>query len=178
MSTKLITNKAKMLDIEKPMKCTLEECNQRLKDAYAKYNEVKKEAPKHRYVMMDTNADTAEANGDHALANAIRQMKITEETRGTHRKIKLTTKPFGGAVSRLSIEDATEESGRRTTTDPVEIEEALKREYEEKYRLAYSSPLLHHPMREERGDQGLTAQTEEVLLGEYVPPEESSRATK
>ena len=67
------------------------------------------------------------------MIKAIKAMKVKEETRHTHRRIKLTVKPFGGSVHRLNIPDENSPDGRRTTTDPGEIERELKEEYEQKY---------------------------------------------
>ena len=111
------------------------------------------------------------------MCKAIKANKIKEEPRHTHRRIKLTVKPFGGSVHRLNIEDENAPDGRRTTTDPGEIERALMHEYEQKYRLVYSTPFLQSPLREEIGDQGLTPAAEAVLTGTYIPPIESTQAT-
>ena len=178
VSTSLIKKTARSVGIDKHMTLKLDECRDKQKAAYKLYNEVKRNAPKYRYDMLDNKADEADNKGDPTLAKAIRAMKTVEEARKTHRKIKIATKPFGGAVSRLNIEDPMVPEGRRTTTDPIEIETSLMNEYEQKYRLAYSSPLLQDPMRDELGDQGLTQQTEQVLLGEYIPPLDTTQATR
>lgn len=86
--------------------------------------------------------------GNEDVAKIIRRMQVEEDTRHTHRRIKLATKPFGGAVTRLSIIDEDSPEGRRTTTNQHEIEEALMTEYESKYRLSYSSPLMQYPLRD------------------------------
>ena len=128
--------------------------------------------------MQDRLAEERAKAGNEDVAKVIRRMKVEEDTRHTHRKIKIATKPFGGAVTRLSIIDENEPEGRRTTTNQQEIEQALMTEYEYKYRLAYSSPLMQYPLRDELGVSGDTIHAEDVLQGTYVPPPLTSDATR
>ena len=99
VSIRLIKDNVKKLGIETYMRLTLHECKEKQKKAYKAYNEVKRDAPKHRMDMLDDKVDEEEGKGNSTLAKAIRNMKTTEESRKTHRKIKIATKPFGEAVS-------------------------------------------------------------------------------
>ena len=178
VSSRIISKLANKNDISKPMKLSMEQCIKHRSEAYKEYNKVKKDADKHRIKFQDKLHDKYESEGNDEMCNAIRAMKLKEETRHTHRRIKRVTKPFGGSVHRLSIEDSNSATGRRTTTDQTEIEQSLMKEYEQKYRLVYSTPFLQYPLRDEMGDQGLTESAEEVLLGTYKAPIETTAATK
>ena len=178
VSSKLIKNLASQLGIKKPMDVPFDECKQRRNEAYKEYNKIKKDAKSHRRKMQDKLADAYVTQGQENKASIVKRMKLKEETRHTHRRIKMATKPFGGSVHRLSLADDNVEGGRRTTTNQIEIEDALMEEYEGKYRLAYSSPLMQTPLREELGDQGETIAVEDILLGQYITHPELDDATK
>jgi len=149
------------------MQVPLNDCYKERNNAYKKYREIKKKAKEHRRTFQDKIHDKYEKEGNDEMCKAIKAMKLKEETRYTHRRIKNATKPFGGSVHRLNIADDDAPGGRRTTTDPDEIQQALMQEYEQKYRLVYSTPFLQYLLRDEIGDQGLTNAAEEVLLGTY-----------
>lgn len=177
MSRRLINELAENFEIHKPMNINLEQCYKHRSEAYKKYNAIKRKAKLHRTKFQDKLYDKYEEVGDEEMCKAIRKMKLNEETRHTHRRIKNVTKPFGGSVHRLNISDENSPDGRRTTTDPVEIEHSLMAEYEQKYRLVYTTPFLQYPLRAEMGEQSLTKEAEEVLLGTYQPPIKLSNAT-
>ena len=177
VSSKLIKNLARYLDIKKPMDVPFEECKRRRNEAYKTYNKFKKEAKTLRPKMQDKIADAYVADGNENKASVVRRIKLREETRYTHRRIKLSTKPFSGSVHRLSLADDNVEEGRRTTTNQIEIEDALMEEYESKYRLAYSSPLMQTPLREELGDRGEKIAVEEILIGQHIAHPELDDAT-
>ena len=178
VSSKLISNLSKKLEVKRPMNLQLKDCYKERNNAYKRYKDIKKKAKEHRRTFQDKLHDDYERAGNDEMCKAIKNMKTKEETRHTHRRIKNATKPFGGSVHRLNIADTGAPGGRRTTTDPMEIQQALMTEYEQKYRLVYSTPFLQYPLRDEIGDQGLSQATEEILLGEYTPPIEIDRATE
>ena len=110
-----------------------------------------------------------------AAAKAINQRKLQEECRLTHRNVKLATKDSMGAPYQMEL---TTTNGTVVYADKDQIEQTLISEYQAKYRLAHSSPLLEPPLSNELGPFALNEASTKILQGSYVCPPHLKKHTR
>ena len=143
--------------------------------AFREYRIYSEHAADKRPAWLDGLADAIAAKGDLSRSTAVRQLKSQEESRHTHRLIRIETKDFVGAPLHMELEHG---NGPYISTDKDEIEDDLMVEYENKYRLAEASPFLKEPLLSDFGQLALTANSQAVLDGTYQCPPGIDEYTK
>lgn len=106
----------------------------------------------------------AESKGDLKKVKQIRQHQLNEELRQTYRNIKMVVNDGLGAPYHMEL---TTEYGPHISTDKDAIEAALMNEYENEYRLAYSSPFLQEPLLSKLGQLAINDKAQAILDGKY-----------
>lgn len=111
--------------------------------AFREYKTYAKDADLHRDDFYELLAEAKAEEGDITKCNALKQLRLNEESRTTHRRIKVTTKNMMGAPYQMEI---AYKGGTILSSDQAQLEDALMKENESKYRLAYSSSFMHPPL--------------------------------
>ena len=122
------------------MHLSLEDCESERKLARKGYAAIKTHSLNLREDFLDELATVQASQGNETVTNAIKHIKRLEELRSSHRRIRAVTKVFNGAT--VLIPDPSDPSSHIITTDKVHIEQALHKENEDKFRLAYKDCLF------------------------------------
>ena len=109
---------------------------------------------------MDGLADALAAKGNISRSSAVRQLKSQEESRYSNRTIRNAIKHFDGTPYHTEILGLQRSF---VSTDKEQIENALMKEYEAKYKLAESSPFLDEPLLSDLGQLAFNSNAEKYL---------------
>lgn len=145
----------------------IDECIQARRQAFRVYRMYSNNAEIERPSWLDGLADSIAAKGDIPRSSAARQLKSQEESRHTHRTIRVATKDFDGAPFHMELQG---KHGPYISTDKEEIEDALMHEYEQKCRLPEASPSLSEPLISDLGQMALNPKAQNILDGTYECP--------
>ena len=143
------------------------ECRRARALAYKEYRDYASQAKLKRPAFLDGLADALAAKGNISRSSAVRQLKSQEESRYSNRTIRNAIKHFDGAPYHMELPGP---QGSFVSTDKEQIENALMKEYEAKYRLAESSPFLDEPLLSDLGPLALNSNAEKILEGTYICP--------
>ena len=146
ISTRTISRAALAHNLPYYKNMTLQECINERAQAYQTYRTYAKQAEIHRNTFFDSLSDEKEREGNTTVAKQIQQKKLQEECRRSHRNIKLTTKDFMGAPYKMELKRGNDVY---LSADKNQIEKALVKEYDAKYKLAHASPFLQQPLARE-----------------------------
>ena len=164
ISSRLIQRMSKGCNIPNARHLSLTDCYQLRAHAFQEYNKYAKEADAYRNGFQEDVILEAESKGDFKKAKRIRQNQLNEELRLTHRNVKMVVNNNVGAPYHVEL---TTESGTHVSLDKNKIEQALMKEYENKYRLAYSSPFLQEPLLSTLGQLALNENSQAILEGTF-----------
>ena len=164
ISSSLIRRMSKGCNIPQARHLSLEDCKQLRGQAFQEYNKYAAEADQYRNGFQDRLITQAESKGDFKKAKQIRQHQLNEELRITHKNVKMVINKGLGAPYHVAL---TTTSGTHVSTDKTKIEQALMTEYENKYRLAYSSPFLQEPLISQLGQLAMNDTAQEMLDGKF-----------
>ena len=143
--------------------------------AYRHYRASAKESKVHRPNFIHQLIEEKIAEGDQNTANRLNQQELQEETRHVHRRIKFSTKAFICAPYHMELQGS---KHSYISSDKDQMEQALLKEYEAKYKLEHSSPFLHEPLLSDLGLMAFTNNADKVLDGTYVSPPGVKRHTR
>jgi len=180
ISSKYIRRLAKKCHINiNQMKMSIEDCENERKLARMGYANVKKEAEMKRDQYIENLAALQASRGNESKSNAIKRMKRNEDLRSSYRRIKSVTKTFQGATERVKIPDRENSGKMKITTNKIEIEEAIREENEEKFKLAYKEcPFLQEPLLSMIGQDSTTECADQILRGTFQVPQHLGKYTK
>ena len=167
ISSRYLRRKANQCGIFNYSIVPTEECRRARAIAFKEYIEYASQAKIKRPAFLDGLADALAATGNISRSSAIRQLKSQEESRHSHRMIRVAIKEFSGAPFHMELIG---DKGPFISTDKEEIEKALMIEYENKYRLAESSPFLEEPLLSDLGQLALNDKANAILNGDYECP--------
>ena len=164
ISSRHIQRMSKGCNIPSTRHLSIESCKILRAQAFQNYNQYAAEADTHRYGFQSKLILDAESEGDFKKAKQIRQHQLNEELRQTHKNVKMVVNNNLGAPYHMELTTA---NGVHISTDKEAIENALRTEYENKYRLAYSSPFLQEPLLSELGQFAINDKAKAILNGTY-----------
>ena len=138
----------------------LQDCIKLRGQAFCEYYAYAKDAEQHRVQFQSHIIDENESLGHNQKAQEIRQQQIQEESRRMHSRIRGVVGTQMGAPYHIELEDG---HGTYLSTDRDKIEHALMQEYDNKYRLAYSSPFLQEPLLSDLGQLAINGKANQIL---------------
>jgi hypothetical protein len=121
---------------------------------------IESEAPEMRSRHLRRMKEDAESKGQEKWVAGIKLVIKREESAGRHRNVGLTTKKRKGGGKVFKVERADADSNIITYCTKEDVEAVAGQTIDERYCLAYSAPIMHHPQ--------LVA--EQILNGTYVFP--------
>ena len=177
VSSTYIKRLAKHCNIVNPMNLSIEDCKLQRSEKYQELFEFAKDSKKSRIDFINSLADAIAKDGNEKRSTVVRRLNYLEEERLARSHIRRTVKTFGGATSKIRVDDIHTGDSYFVTEKGV-IEEALKNENQSKYLLAYSSPFLQEPLLSLLGQNSLTQAGDAILQGTFIPPDGLSEHTK
>jgi hypothetical protein len=146
----------------------LEDISNRLASLFQEYYKTKGSSKEVRDSALEARAEALAEQGNTNKEKMIQVIQHREKQRDTARKIKfLRGKINTGSTTMVTIQTA--EGVRKDLTEKRDIEEAIMKNNQDKYRQSFHTPFLRSPLREDFGFKGLTTAAQAVLGGMYEP---------
>ena len=166
---------AKSCDVRTPLSVTLAQAKGKLKEAEHYYKSIKPKARamRDRWLRERTNDDSL---SESARKHAARSLKI-EQQRNCARRIKqVLGHKRAGAIAKVEFLN---EDGTYSTVDiQEEVEDAIMKNNEARFRLTEATPFMQEPLRSEVGFFGATEAAQQMLDGTYECPEGTDEFTR
>jgi hypothetical protein len=169
---------ARRCKIVKPLKMSVQEILERLKECLKQCQYFKRHGKKYRYRHLNERVRAAKKRGDEEAAERIEAIIKREKDRAFWRKMRFATgKERSRSVTSVQVE---EENGRVTeVTTKDEVENAIFQAiHEDRYHQAEDSPICQGQLREDFGYLADTPAAKEVLEGTYQCPEGTPDSVK
>ena len=174
-SSRKIRRLARSCGVRTPLSNTLEQAKTKLKEAERYYNKIKPKARtmRDRWLRERTNDDSLP---ERARKHAARSLKIEQQRNCSRRVKQVLGHKRAGAIAKVEFLN---EDGTYSTVDiQEEVEAAIMKNNEARFRLTESTPFMQEPLRSEVGFFGATAAAQQMLDGTYVCPEGTDEFTR
>jgi hypothetical protein len=141
--------------------------------AYKKYYKLKKYAAQLRETHLENLASTLATQGNLKKSNILKQLRTREAQHSTARKIKyLRGKLIRNSTTMVSIK---QNNGTSVDiTEKRQMEKAIIKSNKKKFQQSFGTPFYKHPYNQLFGYQGLTTASQQVLDGNFTPPNNAS----
>jgi len=158
------------MEILQPKDYTLAEVDARILSIKEQIELIKPITPELRTSHISSKRDEALEAGNKKKAQELTYMLEREELRGCYREIKMTTSKGRGRKV-FSVETENADGSRTSITSKEEIERVAGQTIGERYRLAYSAPIMsNNKLLQDVGFSGDGPAVEAILRGEYTFP--------
>lgn len=159
------------MEIKQPNDYTLPEIDARIITIQDQIKQLEPSTPELRFKHVRNRIDDALEKGNKKKAQELTNMLEREELRGCYREIKKTTNK-GRGKKVFSVEQELPDGTRTTITSKDEIERVAGQTIGERYRLAYSAPIMsHNKLLADVGFSGDGSAVDSILRGEYQFPQ-------
>ena len=159
------------MEVKQPRDYTLDEVDATVIAIQDQIKQLETEAPELRCRHVRQKIEEAIEQGNNKKARELSHMLEREESRGNLREVKLTANKGKGRKV-FSVETENPDGSRSTVTSKEDIEKVAGQTIGERYRLAYSAPIMtNNKLLEDVGFSGDGPAVESILRGDYVFPE-------
>jgi hypothetical protein len=159
----------KCTGITDSLHCSLEEAQERERDAYSEYWDFKKIAHQARLTFLEEKARNLSAESNTSASNILKQIVRREQQREASRRIKVTLKKIRkSGISKVDIEH--DNGVFEELTTKRSIEQACMDENKKKFLQTNSTPCMQPPLRQLLGKFGDTLFCQSILRGQCNPP--------
>lgn len=167
VSSRLLSRTLKKANFPADFRSLEEEILQeRLKDEYKHYYQIKGEATQLRATALANLAEALAAQGDTKKEKILKALREREQQRSTARKIRsLQGKLRMGSITMVTITDSNGE--KVDITDQQEIERVILDSNKQKFSQSAKTPFYLSPLKDEFGFKGLTYAAQATLAGVY-----------
>ena len=139
--------------------------------AWKKYKVNKQKGNDLRNKFIEQQAALQGDKGNHDNADHIRAIRRKEYKQDAHREVRNVLTPSGAcAILHVEIPSKKTLSVMKRITDQDEMEKIMKKDFKSKFTEVYDTPIPRQPFIDIIGQDGLTKEAEEILLGDYVFP--------
>ena len=156
MSTRVIRRLAKKCNINRPMKCSIEEAKSHQCEAWKQYKKLKPNSRELRDKWLKKLADRISATEGEEKSLFIVRLRRREELKSAHKKIRWERKKIGSeGTQQLTVTDPVT-GALNTITDKDDIETVLIDVNKKKFQGANDTPLIQEPLGGLLGMKGNT----------------------
>ena len=176
VSTRFISRLERRVDIVNSLHNSQTQVRIKLKEAYTRYYELKKDADKLREDWLQDLAaiQAKEQGGDQA--SRYKSLLQRERQRHASRRLRrVTQKNISGGLTKVVATSA--DGSTIEVSDKEGIEQACHEENRKKFSQTNSTPLMSGQLADEIGYTGTSAACQRVLEGTYDPPEGTDEYT-
>jgi hypothetical protein len=169
VSSQLLSRTLKKAGIQAEAKTLeLEDLQERLKEEYQHYYQIKGEAKQLRMTALDSLASALAEKGNSEKDKILKALRHREQQRSTAKKIKyLRGKIRTGSTTIVTTTNAN--GNKNDITNKTEMEQAILNSNKEKFSQSAHTPFYLSPLKDEFGFKGLTAAAQATLTGLYEP---------
>ena len=177
-SCKVLAKDCSDMEILQPNDYTLEEVEARIIAIKDQLELLKPITPELRFSYISDKIDEATEDGNTKKAKELASMLEREALRGGYQEIKKTTNKGKGRKV-FSIEQEGPDGTRSTISSKLDIERVAGQTIGERYRLAYSAPIMsHNKLLNDVGFSGDGPAVESILRGTYCYPDDMDPYTQ
>ena len=177
-SCKVLAKDCSDMEILQPNDYTLEEVEARIIAIKDQLELLKPITPELRFSYISDKIDEAIEDGNTKKAKELASMLEREALRGGYQEIKKTTNKGKGRKV-FSIEQEGPDGTRSTISSKLDIERVAGQTIGERYRLAYSAPIMsHNKLLNDVGFSGDGPAVESILRGTYCYPDDMDPYTQ
>ena len=170
VSTRLIERLAKKTNTKDPFSMSVDEAKELRKVARKEYMRNKPNSRELRSRWLGRLADSISKKYGEDKAKILRRIRQREDLRDAHRKIKWArNKGVSTGTDRVTITD--DDGQTREITEKEDIERILMGTNKSKFTQANDTPFNQQPLKDIVGPRGLTKESDDILLGNFVPPQ-------
>ena len=160
---------AKKCNISNPMQYQLEYAKKKRKRARKKYYRVRPHSYELRREWLEKKAEYKEKEEGVSAAVYLHQLVNREDTRESHRRIKVAHKKFGsGGTKMLTIPSQLDPDLIEEVIDKEELEDILMRTNYDKFSAAKETPLAQEPLLSMIGATAATPTADALLYSQPV----------
>ena len=168
VSNTLIKRLAKAVDIEDPMKVTLEEMEGKRKEAWKVYRAVKPNSREIRDRWLEKKANQLALEEGEDAARYLWRLRKKEETADAHKRIKKARNKTASEGTKKLVIPNEDGGGKIEVFDKEEIEQILMKTNKEKFQQACETPFVNTYLHEVVGDMAINEESERILCGKFI----------
>ena len=143
------------------------------------YKKLKKNAHSLRQTFLEYLASALEKEGQGKKSKIVANLIKIEEQRRLYRRLKPISRKFADNLSTTSVVKTQQDGSQIEISQKEEMEEAIIQENISKYHQCESTcPFLKPPLRNLFGPYGDSISSDQVINGNFIPPENTDEMTK